>query len=128
MRSGDTFLYPLDPPNTAHLWIVLTNPDSDGLVLIVNVTTTYSLDKERVDTTVSLNPGEHPFVRKPSYLYYRGAMSKKVSDLESEAKAGRLKMHTPCSQALLGLARAGVGASRHCSRATKRFYDERKGL
>jgi hypothetical protein len=128
MKSGDTFLYPLDSSNSEHLWIVVTNPDSDGFILIVNITTVYSDDKDCVDATVCLNPGEHRFVNDRSYVYYRGAMTKKVSDLQAEQKVGRLKMHESCSSALIGLVRAGIGASKHCNKNIKRFYDERKEL
>ncbi len=128
MKVGDTFLYPLSPQNEEHLWIVLTNPDTDDAILIVNVTTAYSNDKDRIDTTVSLNAGEHQFLKKASYVYYRGAQVKKVAELRGEEKMGRLKMHDPCSSNLIGLARAGIVASKHCSKVLQRFYSERKDI
>jgi hypothetical protein len=129
MKVGDTFLYPLSPPHSEHLWIVLTNPDADGSILIVSVTTAYSNDKDYIDATVRLNRGEHEFLTKESsYIYYRGAMIKKVSELQGEEKAGLLKKHSSCSGDLIALARGGVGASPHCSRSVKRYYSERKDL
>jgi hypothetical protein len=132
MKVGETFLYPLSPTHleqTEHLWIVLTNPDADGAILIVSVTTVYSNDKDSTDPTVWLNRGEHPFLKKESsYVYYRGAMVKKVSELEVEEKAGRLKRTSDCSADLISLARDGVGASPHCTRSVKKYYKERKDL
>ncbi len=126
MKCGDTFLFPLMPPDLEHLWIVLTNPDPEGWILIANVTGAYSNDKDCVDMTVALNAGEHPFLTKPSFIFYREAMIKQVSELETEEKAGNLRMHYSCSAALIGLARAGVGASPHCTKKIRRFYEERK--
>ncbi|SRR6266568_716889 len=129
MKVGDAFLYPLSPPHAEHLWIVLTNPDADGSILIVSVTTAYSNNKDCIDATVRLNKGEHPFLTKESsYIYYRGAMIKKVSELESAEKTGLLKKHDACSNNLIGLARSGVGASPHCSRNVKKYYNECKDL
>ena len=125
MKAGDTFLYPFP---TEHLWIVLTNPDPGGLILIVNITTAYSDDKDRVDSTVDLNPGDHPFVSDRSYVYYRAAMTKTVGELEAAEHAGRLKRHACCSESILKLVRSGIGASRHCTKAIKKFYNEHKDL
>ena len=129
MKVGDTFLYPLSPANSEHLWIVLTNPDVDGRVLVVNVTTAYSTNKDCVDATVRLNKGEHPFLTKDgSYVYYRGAMMKKITELEADEKAGLLKKHSACSSGLVSLVRDGVCASPHSTRVAQRFYKERKDL
>jgi hypothetical protein len=129
MKVGDTFLHPLSPPNSEHLWIVLTNPDEADAVLIVSVTTVYAHDKDNIDMTVTLNKGEHQFLTKPiSYVYYREAQVKKVSELRAEEKLGRLKMHQPCSQKIIDLVRAGVTASEHCRRSAKQFYKERKDV
>jgi hypothetical protein len=82
-----------------------------------------------MDGTVTLNQGEHPFLTKElSYVYYRGATIKKVSELQGEEKAGLLKKHTACSGGLIALARDGVGASPHCTKIVQRYYKERKDL
>lgn len=132
MKVGDTFLYPLSPTgkeHTEHLWIVLTNPDADGCVLIVSVTTVYVHDKDRMDNTVVLNRGEHRFLtNKQSYIYYRGAMIKKISELQASEKAGELKHDEPCSASLISLARGGVAASPHCARVHAQYYKNCKDL
>jgi len=125
MKSGDTFLYPLDFANSGHLWVVLTNPNPDGIILVVNVTTVYSNDKN-IDATVRLNTGDHPFIDRQSYIYYRGAMMIEVSELQTAERAGRLKMHDGCSEKLLSIVRSGIGASKHCSRVIKRFFNDHK--
>jgi hypothetical protein len=129
MKAGDTFLYPLQPPNTEHLWIVATNPNADGAVLIVNVTTMHSFDKDHIDGTVCLNQGEHIFLtEKHSYVYYRGAQIKKISELENEKSAGMLKPQPPCSKTVIDLVRSGFNASEHCQKGIRRFYEQSKNL
>ncbi len=125
MKAGDTFLYPIP---YEHLWIVVTNPNPNGEVLLVNITTAYSMDKDKVDTTVTLNSKDHQFVKDRSYVYYRAAMTKYVSDLEAEEKAGRLKTKPCCSPEILKLVRDGVSASPHCTRAIRKFYTDHKHL
>jgi hypothetical protein len=128
MKCGDSFLFPLRTEEIAHLWIVLTNPDPEGWILVANITTVYSSDKDRADLTVCVNPGEHPFVTKLSYIFYREAMTKRISELEAEEKAGNLKMNAACSQVLTSMARAGIRGSKYCTKAIQRFYNERKEL
>lgn len=70
MKAGGAFLFPVP---SEHLWIVLTNPDSEGYVLVVNITTAYSDDKDRMDTTVDLNPGDIRSLRK-SHMYITGRL------------------------------------------------------
>jgi len=128
MVAGDTFLYPLDFSHSEHLWVVLTNQNAEGSVLIVNVTTAYSRDKDSVDATVELHAGEHRFIDRDSYVYYRGAMVRKVCDLEAAEQSGLLRMHDPCPGKLLGLIRAGIGASKHCTKTIRKFYADYKDL
>jgi hypothetical protein len=102
MKAGDTFLYGPSPTATKHLHLVLTNPDAGGCILVVSVTSVYSQDKDRMDHTVVLNRGEHRFLTKElSYVYYRGAVIKKVTELEADERMGLLVIHDACSKALL---------------------------
>ena len=129
MKIGDAFLYGPSPTSKKHLHLVLTNPDANGCVLIVSVTSVYSQDKDRMDHTVLLNQGEHKFLtNKLSYVYYRGAVVKKVGDLESDEKAGLLVWHEACSKEMIDNARAGVCASEHCTPANQNYYKKCKDL
>lgn len=121
MKAGDTFLYPLPQE---HLWVAVTNPNADGEVLIVNITTV----RNDIDRTVILRAKEHPFLTKPSYVYYREAMIKQVSELEGEEKALRLKKHADCAKELLGLICAGISASEHTRPAILKFYKACKDI
>jgi len=70
--KGLTFL---DPGEQPHLWIVLTDGmDYESLTykrkeyaLVVNVTTS------RFDKSCVLKAGDHPFIKRDSYVYYAKA-------------------------------------------------------
>jgi hypothetical protein len=129
MKVGDTFLHPLSATTQAHLWIVLTNPDANGSILIVNVTSIYSHDKDRIDPTVILNRNEHRFLtNERSFIYYRGATVMKLSDLQTDEQLGLLKKDQVCSANVISLARAGVTASPHCTPRIQKYYKECKDL
>jgi hypothetical protein len=129
MKVGDTFLYGPSPTATKHLHIVLTNQDTDGCILIVSVTSIYSQNKDRMDHTVILNQNEHRFLTKPlSYIFYRSATVKKVSDLQADEAAGLLVRHDGCSKTLIDNARAGICASPHSTRGIQAYYKKCKDL
>jgi hypothetical protein len=123
MRAGDAFLYPIP---TEHLWIVITNPNASGAVLIVNITS-IKTGKEP-DLTVPVRRGEHPYVTHDSFVYYREAMTKTVTELAAEEKAGRLKWQDICTAKLLEVVRSGVSASPHTRRGIAQFYKDHKNI
>lgn len=58
---------PSADPDRRHLFIVLTEPDDEGLVLVVSLTSTIDTDQ-----TCIIEVGDHRFVSKTSYIaYYR---------------------------------------------------------
>ena len=67
MQLGDSFIL-LIPPE--HLWFVVSDPSkNDGAYVVVNLTSDYFLaGKECI-----LNPGEHPWITKTSYICFSEA-------------------------------------------------------
>ena len=67
---GRTYHLPsgtLAAPDKKHLFVILTEPDHDGDILAVSLTST--IDK---DQTCVLHKGDHPFINRVSYVnYYR---------------------------------------------------------
>ncbi len=124
MNSGDTFLRPAHstPSERQHLWIVVTNPDSQNLVLIVNITSFKSWQ----DQTVILNLGEHSFITETSCVFYREAEIVDNAKLDEAEKAGAILRRECCSQSVIDLIRGGVTASPHTKRNIKKFYNESK--
>jgi hypothetical protein len=81
LKSGDTFLMPAPgiSNKTPHLWIVLTDPKSeDPTVVIVSITTL----RHGADQTMILGKGDHPFINRPSSVFYGDALLVDVHELK----------------------------------------------
>ena len=109
MDCGDSFLMPAPGgAATPHLWIVVTEPDRQThLCAIVSVTTL----RNSKDQTVILRPGDHPFIRHDSTIYYGDAMIVDTRRLASEIAAGLAVVRDKCAQSTLKLVQDGVLAS-----------------
>ena len=124
MNVGDTFLRPArsTPIERQHLWIVVTDPNGNNEVLIVNLTSFKSWQ----DQTVILNKGEHPFITEPSCVFYREAEIVDNSKLDQAERMGAIAKRECCSKSLIDLIRSGVIASPQTKRVIKKFFDEFK--
>ena len=81
LHCGDTLLMPLlVPQRLPHLWIIITEPGLDERCVIVCVTT---LRNDR-DQTVTLVPGDHPFIKHPSVILFADAQIARVISLEGQ--------------------------------------------
>ena len=109
MNCGDTFLMPTPGGMaTPHLWIVVTRPDVEThLCAIVSVTTL----RNSKDQTVILRPGDHPFIRHESTIFYGDAMTVDARRLQAEIAAGLALPREKCPDATLRLVQDGVAAS-----------------
>jgi len=85
MDCGDTFLMPAPGGRaTPHLWIVVTTPDpATRECAIVSVTTL----RNSKDQTIILRPGDHPFIRHDSTIFYGDGMIVDVRNLERDLAA-----------------------------------------
>jgi len=120
--SGMTFYMPKnDPRRTAHLWIVLTDPDENGKFLGVNITS-YELFK---DLTVILTAGEHPFIVKRSVVQYTDARIFTVENMDLLIGRGFAELREECSDALLEKARAGLMKSDHAPQDAQDYLELR---
>ena len=77
VSAGETYKLRKPGDDTPHLWAVITNPDQDDNVVIVNLTTR----QPHSDDTVVLSRGEHPFVRHETVISYQDARLVKTSAL-----------------------------------------------
>lgn len=109
MQCGDTFLMPAPGGiATPHLWIVITEPDKvSNLCGIVSVTTL----RNAKDQTVILRPGDHPFIRHASTIFYGDALIVDAQRLENEIAPGLAVRKDPCPPSTLKLVQQGVTAS-----------------
>lgn len=122
LRCGDAFLMAQPRVPTRHLWIVLTEPSSDAdQMVIVNVTSL----RKGADTTVVLQPGDHPFIVKPSVIYYAGARVVHVKNVEKGFAAGICVPDDSCSPDLMARIQEGLLRSRFTPGAVAAFYRKR---
>lgn len=79
---------PSAPQNPPHLYFVITEPDDEGKVLLVNITE----NEEDRDQSCVLQPKEHPYIRKESVVNYREAI---LSDVQKIDIAISMRVATP---------------------------------
>lgn len=107
---GDTFIFTFDG---SHLSMAITSPlGPNGLFLAVNLTSVK--DGKPFDDTCLVQPGEHPWVRKTSEVYYQKAREWQVSGFDSLGTyGGSCVLNAPLSAALLLRVQEGALVSPH---------------
>ncbi|MBL0158268.1 MAG: SocA family protein [Bryobacterales bacterium] len=116
----DTYLIAFDSTkNIPHLWVLVTDPDSSGEVVIVSVTTL----RRGVEQTVTLTPSDHPFIRHQSTVYF--ARIVKQERLEDWIAGDLAQLNAKCSTDLLALVRSGILASDFTPRKVVNFCTTR---
>jgi hypothetical protein len=113
-RSGTAFEGGL-AGKTPHLYFVLTEPDEQGDVVIVNITT-HAAGK---DATVILQSGDHPFVRYPSSVYYALAKTAPWPAIRKGLDEGLIVQKESLGDAVLDRVRRGGLASPFTPRKIK---------
>lgn len=105
-------------PDQKHLHIVCTDPDDQGQVVLVSVTT---WTNDFCDDTCILLEHEHPWLWKPkSYVYYRKADFHEVAALERGLESGDLAEQAACNGQVFLRVRNGLCKSPHTPRKIKR--------
>ena len=120
LQCGDTFLLPKSGKETEHLWIVVAEIDGTAREAIcVSVTTR----RDYSDSTCVLNVGDHPFVNRPSVIFYQDAREMDVALVEKALTSGIRNFvctpHDPCSDALLERIRKGLIDSKQTPKGIK---------
>lgn len=107
-----------------HLHIVMNDPvfwpeRNSETVLMVNI----SSIKEGVyhDPSCILRPNSHPFIRVPSWTYYRGAVIAIAERLDQKVDEGECRPLEPVSQEIFEAVRNGFDVSKHVTGEIKRY-------
>ncbi len=102
--------------------MVISDPliDADQPVVIVSFTS-YREDK---DQTCILQPGEHPFVRKPTLVYYEDTREVPNAHLEALAARGMLVRQENVTPQLLRKIRQGAADSRRIPLGCRKILAE----
>lgn len=120
MKCGDTFLLYDDEEVTAkpHLHVVITEPDPQGWVVLVSVTTR----RAKSDTMVCLNPGDHEFITHPSVITYAYSKLLTVDKLVKMVNQGEATPRQTASEQFVTRAQKGMLETDRASREIQEFF------
>jgi hypothetical protein len=77
---GDSFMLPKPGQAVEHLWVLITKPHPvTHEAIMANLTT----QRPHSDKTTILQVGDHPFVQKPSVIFYADSRLLEVRLLDS---------------------------------------------
>lgn len=112
---------PAHDPDRKHLFIVLSDPVTDEkVVLLVSIS---SVKPNRWnDESCLLYPGDHPFIKKDSFVDYASARIEPGDKLLRGVKAGKLIPKDPITDEVFERICAGVMASRRTPRYIRQFF------
>lgn len=86
-RTGNTFHY-VDASRKAHLYVIICQDgDIPSKCVTVNITTIHN---DLYDKSYVLDAGDHPFIKKPSSVFYKGAYIDAVESLERARRRGEI--------------------------------------
>jgi hypothetical protein len=121
--AGQTFLYDLRS-STAHLWVIVTEPDPDERFLIVSLTSL----KGSKDQTVILHVGEHPFLKWATCVAYAQSDLINTDRFKEILASGNAKMHANLSPQRTALILDGFLASDFTKKRIVEFVKRYKRL
>lgn len=112
----------VDDPNRKHLFIILTDPVGDKQeVLLVSAS---SVKKNLPhDTSCLLYPGDHEFIRHPSYVVYNMPRIETAPSLIKGAKLGQLIPKGMIGEDVFTRICQGLLDSTRTPLRIKRFYE-----
>ncbi len=120
IEAGRAFLIPDDDANTLHLWFILTDPDptpdAGRVVAVMSVT-----KKPHSDPTLTLMPGDHPFIHHETTVAYGTANYFPASKLQRQLQRGRIKWSDDMSRNLLNRVRAKLLESPYTPNEIKHY-------
>ena len=90
MSKKSTFIHP-DKTNSGtieHLYFVISDPDPEENVLVVNLTTFNNKPYE--DSSCILNKGDHPFIKRSSNIFYYKAQEYSLIKLTQMSFSGKI--------------------------------------
>ena len=119
-HAGETFLFPLEEANIAHLWVIATNPNNAGDFAVVSLTSL----RGSQDQTLILRPGEHPFIKHETCVYYRTAEITTAKELHRRIRHGTAKMKESVSAELLSEIVKGFTASDFTKNRVRQFIKD----
>lgn len=121
-RAG-TLLIPSGPQhdvNRLHLHIVCTNPCRHNTVILVSVSSI--VDGVYYDPTCVLQVGDHIFIKRQSYVYYRLSRTVHVNHLALRITLGEIKVSANLDARVHSRVCTGLIKSKQTPRDVKNHY------
>lgn len=118
-----TILIPSGP--SKHLHFICSDPVFypalvKECVLVVNISTIDALLD--YDKSCILQRSDHPFIKHPSYVYYRKADIFGADSISRNVAEGNFTLHVPCSEATFERIFGGFNISDEVRPKIKKFY------
>jgi hypothetical protein len=107
-----------EDPSKKHLFAVCTNVCPAGKHLIVSIT---GWTNNLCDGTTRLGVGDHPFLYKDSYVFYRKARVEDAAVLSAGVDGGQFIPHAKIDPAVLAKILAGICKSIHTPKKVKKY-------
>lgn len=93
------------PVGAPHLWFLLTDPDLESNKVIAVMVVS---ERRHTDKTVTLQPGDHPFISHASNLDFGGTKLIPANEILAKMKSGRWRPQADMSSKLLEVVRSGL--------------------
>jgi hypothetical protein len=122
-----TLLVPSGPvadPDRKHLFILLTDPGGSGVKQILMVPLLSIKPNVPHDSSCVLLPGDHPFVKRASFVQFARARIEDASKLLRGVKDGKLIPHDPVDSVLFTKICKGLAQSPYTPGKILKFYND----
>lgn len=123
MKKG-TILVPSGSAN--HLHFICCDPvyyPNLGRDCVLGVNISSINDGTEYDHSCILDAGDHPFIKHPSYVYYRKADIFGSESISRNVAEGNFSIHDPCSDQAFNKILQGFESSNELRFKIKRFYE-----
>jgi len=120
--KGSTF-FKIDIVNEEkklHLRFIISDPDPDNYVLVVNATTFYNTGRE--DTSCILNNGDHKKITHPSYIAYYKAEEVDITKLLNNKVKRKIDFKDNISKEVLIIIQEGAKNTRLLPNRFKKYF------
>ena len=111
-------------PSRQHLFVICTNPNAAGEVLLVSIRSSH----DGCDETCLLGPKAHAFLNRPSYISYRHARIASARFLQESAANQSMMPREDFRPNILEEICAGFAKSDNTPPECQRFYESHKDM
>jgi hypothetical protein len=121
MSKGLVFWRRDEEGEDRHLRFIISEPDVDGKVLVVHMTSFHGNGRE--DTTCILTPGDHECVKGKSYIRYDKAFVIEMMSLLIEKTSGSIIMKPDLKASVLKRIQDGAKKSAALQRKFRKYFE-----